>query len=95
MQIRLAKSKYFCDKIQNCTHSKDVKKLGLNNILGRKRKLSKVKQLIINDTIISDDKHIAEFFNEYFFNVGINIRTDSVQSNFMKFLVTIKCLKQG
>ena len=29
IQMRQAKSKYFCDKIQNCSHSKDVKKVGL------------------------------------------------------------------
>ena len=63
--MRQAKSKYFCDKIQNCSHSKDVKKSWslINTLLGRKQKLSNVKQLIIDDTIISDDKLIAESFN--------------------------------
>ena len=76
-----AKSKYFCDKIQNCSHSKDVKKSWslINTLLGRKQKLSNVKQLINDDTIISDDKLIAESFNEYFINVGINIGTESEQ----------------
>ena len=41
--------------------------------------MSNVKQLIIDDTIISDDKLIAESFNEYFINVGINIGTESEQ----------------
>ena len=79
--MRQAKSKYFCDKIQNCSHSKDVKKSWslINTLLGRKQKLSNVKQLIIDDTIISDDKLIAESFKEYFINVGINIETESEQ----------------
>ncbi len=38
-----------------------------------------VKQLIIDDNIISDDKSIAESFNDYFINVGINIATESEQ----------------
>ena len=81
IQMRQAKSKYFCDKIQNCSHSKDVKKSWslINTLLGRKQKLSNVKQLTIDDTIISDDKLIAESFNEYFINVGINIGTESEQ----------------
>ena len=41
--------------------------------------MSNVKQLIIDDTIISDDKFIAESFNECFINVGINIGTESEQ----------------
>ena len=41
--------------------------------------MSNVKQLTIDDTIISDDKLIAESFNEYFINVGINIGTESEQ----------------
>ena len=48
-------------------------------LLGRKRKLNNVKQLIINDTIILDHKLIAESFNEYFVNVGINIGAESEQ----------------
>ena len=42
------------------SHSKDVKKSWslINTLLGRKQKLSNVK-LIIDDTIISDDKLIA------------------------------------
>ena len=78
--MRQAKSKYFCDKIQNCSYSNDVKKRSLiNTLLGRKQNLSNVKQLFIDDTIISDDKLIAESFNEYFINVGINIGTESEQ----------------
>ena len=58
-----------------------LKKVGplINTLLGRKQKLSNVKQLIIDDTIISDDKLIAESFNEHFINVGINIGTESEQ----------------
>ncbi len=37
------------------------------------------KQLIIDDIIISDDKSMAESFNEYFVNVGTNIATESEQ----------------
>ena len=37
------------------------------------------KQLIIDDIIISDDKSIAESFNDYFINVEINIATESEQ----------------
>ena len=51
----------------------------INTLLGRKRKLNNVKQLIIDDTIISDDKLIVESFNEYFINVGINIGAESEQ----------------
>ncbi len=51
----------------------------INTLLGRKGKQTNVKQLIIDDIIISDDKSIAESFNDYFINVGINIATESEQ----------------
>ena len=75
--MRQAKSKYFWDKIQNCSHT-DVKRSCslINTLLDPKRKFSNVKQLIIDDTIISDDKLIAESINEYFINVGININRE-------------------
>ena len=38
-----------------------------------------VKQLIINGTLISDDKSIDETFNDYFINVGMNIAAESEQ----------------
>ncbi len=71
IQMRQAKSKYFCEKIQNS--SKDVKKKLV------KGKQTNVKQLIIDDITISDDKSIAESFNDYFINIGINIATESEQ----------------
>ncbi len=51
----------------------------INTLLDRKGKQTSVKQLIIDDIIISDDKSIAESFNDYFINVGINIATESEQ----------------
>ncbi len=77
--MRQAKSKYFCEKIQNS--SKDVKKSWslISTLLGRKGNQTNVKQLIIDDIIISDDKSIAESFNDYFINVVINIATESEQ----------------
>ena len=58
IEIRKAKSKYFCEKIQHCTLSKNVKKSWslINAISGRKRKSPSIKELLINDTIVSDDK---------------------------------------
>ncbi len=44
--------------------------------LGQMGKQTNVKQLIIDDINISDDKSIAESFNDYFINVGINITTE-------------------
>jgi hypothetical protein len=33
----------------------------------------------VNDTIVSDDKVIAEFFNDFFTNIGINLAAESDQ----------------
>jgi hypothetical protein len=51
----------------------------INAISGRKRKSPSIKELLINDTIVSDDKVIAESFNDFFTNVGINLAAESDQ----------------
>ena len=81
IEIRKAKSKYFCEKIEHCTLSKNVKKSWslINAISGRKRKSPSIKELLINDTIVSDDKVIAESFNDFFTNIGINLAAESDQ----------------
>lgn len=80
IEMRKTKSKYFCEKIEDCTHSKDVKKSWslINTILGRKRKSTNVKELLINNTTISDDEAIAESFNDYFTNIGMKLAAESV-----------------
>ena len=81
MFYQCAKSKYFCEKIEHCTLSKNVKKSWslINAISGRKRKSPSIKELLINDTIVSDDKVIAESFNDFFTNIGINLAAESDQ----------------
>ena len=67
IDMRKAKSKYFCDKIETCSQMKDSKNgwAWINTLLGRKRKNPNINELIINDKVISDDKIMAETFNEY------------------------------
>ena len=81
IEIRKAKSKYFCEKIEDSISSKNVKKSWslINTISGRKRKSTNVKELQINDTIVSDGKIIAESFNDYFTNVGMKLAAESDQ----------------
>jgi hypothetical protein len=51
----------------------------INAISGRKRKSPNVKELLINDTIVSDDKVIAESFNDFLTNIRINLAAESDQ----------------
>ena len=49
----------------------------INTLLGRKRKNANINELIINDKVISDDKSMAETFNEYFINIGVKMAAES------------------
>ena len=52
--------------------------MGLDKtLLGRKRKNANINELIINDKVISDDKIMAETFNEYFINIGMKMAAGS------------------
>ena len=79
IDMRKAKSKYFCDRIETCSQMKDSKNgwAWINTLLGRKRKNANINELIINDKVISDDKIMAETFNEYFINIGMKMAAES------------------
>ena len=79
IDMRKAKSKYFCDRIETCSQMKDSKNgwAWINTLLGRKRKNANINELIINDKVISDDKIMAETFNEYLINIGMKMAAES------------------
>ena len=57
-KIRLAKKKYFCDKINECAQTNNSRKSWslINDLLGKKTKSNNITELYVNDVIISDDK---------------------------------------
>ena len=79
IDMRKAKSRYFCDRIQTCSQSGDSKSgwAWINTLPGRKRNNANINELIINDKVISDDKSIAETFNKYFINTGMKMAAES------------------
>ncbi|CAB4005997.1 Hypothetical predicted protein [Paramuricea clavata] len=70
--MRSAKKVYFRDKIKECSQSRDVKKSWnlINTLLSRNKKSSNVNELHINNSVIVDNKQIADAFNEYFVQIG-------------------------
>ncbi|CAB4016740.1 Hypothetical predicted protein [Paramuricea clavata] len=79
INMRKAKSKYFCDKIQASSQMGDSKSgwARINSLLGRKHKNANINELKVNDDIISDDKSITETLNEYFINIGMKMAAES------------------
>ncbi|CAB3989895.1 RNA-directed DNA polymerase from transposon BS [Paramuricea clavata] len=79
INMRKAKSKYFCDKIQASSQMGDSKSgwAWINSLLGRKHKNANINELKVNDDIISDDKSITETLNEYFINIGMKMAAES------------------
>ncbi len=63
-----AKKCYFCDKFEICAQTKDPKQSWhrINHLLDKNYKSGNIPQLIIDDTIISDNLLIAETFNDFF-----------------------------
>ena len=81
INMRKAKSKYFCDKIQASSQMGDIKSgwAWINSLLGRKHKNANINELKVglNDDIISDGKSITETLNEYFINIGMKMAAES------------------
>ena len=72
IQMRSAKSKFFHDKINDCSRSNDPKKAWklINTLLGKNNKPNNLSELSVNDNLVSDPKSMAEGLNDYFVNIG-------------------------
>ena len=77
-EIRLAKKKYFCDKINECAQINNPRKSWslINDLLGKKRKSNNITELHVNDVIISEDNLIAETFNNFFIHIGSELASE-------------------
>ena len=93
IEMRNAKSKFFFEKIRDCSYSKDLKKSWslINNLLGKNtNKTTNISELSINSITISEDKLIAESFKDYFINIGPKLAAES-NNTFPNPLYTIHC----
>ena len=72
IQMRNAKSKFFHDKIDDCSRSNDPKEAWalINTLYGKNNKPNKLSELSLNDNLVSDSKSMVEALNEYFLNIG-------------------------
>ena len=70
--MRSAQKVYFRDKVKECSQSRDVKKSWnlINTLLSRNKKTSNVNELHINNSVVVDNKQIADVLNEYFVQIG-------------------------
>ena len=72
IQMRNAKSKFFHDKINDCSRSNDPKEVWtlINTLLGKNNKPNNLSELSVNNNLVSDPKSMAEALNDYFVNIG-------------------------
>ena len=70
--MKFSKSQFYHNEIENCAMSGNIKKTWplVNSLTGKNKKTSINEILIDSYNTISDPKIIAEFFNEYFVNIG-------------------------
>ena len=78
IEIRNAKSKYFHDKITDCSVMNDPKKTWklINSLLGKNAKSNNVNELLIGGISVSDPKSIAEELNDYFISIGSKLAAE-------------------
>ena len=77
-EMRLAKKKYFCDKINACAETNNPKKSWslINDLLGKRRKSNNITELCVDDVTISEDASIAETFNDFFVDIGSKLASE-------------------
>ena len=77
--LRTTKRNYFCNEINDSVQSNDIKRSWslINTLLGKQNKnYTSIKELIIDDAIISDEQSIAESFNNFFVNIGAKLASE-------------------
>ena len=78
IEIQNAKSKYFHDKITNCSVMNDPKKTWklTNSLLGKNANCNNVNELLIDGISISDPTFIAEELNDCFISIGSKLASE-------------------
>ena len=78
MQNCIKQNGTFLQKINDCAQAKDPKQRWklINELLGKNNKANNIAQLKTDDTIITDDRMIAESFNDYFVNIGAKLANE-------------------
>ena len=67
--IKMTEEEYFKTKFSNANNSKDSWQ-AVNELLNKKPKSTQVKQLNVDDQIITKHRNIADRFNQYFSSIG-------------------------
>ncbi len=73
-----AKRIYFCNKIEDCAQSKDIKQSWnlINHLMGKNVKSNTISQLKTDNSVISEDKLKSEAFNDFFVNIGAKLAAE-------------------
>ena len=78
-EMNLSKSQFYHSEIENCAISGNIKKTWslINSLAGKNKKPSINEILIDSYNTISDPKITAEFFSEYFVNIGPRLASEA------------------
>ena len=77
IEMRKNKSSYFREKIAECNKN-DLKNTWkfINSLVSRTNKSNLIKEIKIDDQIISKNDKISEAFNDYFVDIGPKLASD-------------------
>ena len=83
VEMRNAKSKYFHDKITDCSVMNDPQKTWklINSLLGKNNKSNNLNELLVDSTSVSDPKSIVDAFNDYFISIGSSLAAEYVDES--------------
>ena len=77
IEIRKSKSRYYCQKIDECNKNdpKNTWKL-INSLTGHSSMSKHINEIEVDDKTFRDDKNISEAFNEFFTNIGPKLASE-------------------
>ena len=86
-KIKYMKASYYQSKIDNSTDSRALWKT-INQVLNRKSKDTEITEIEVNKKSITDQKEIANLFNNYFTSIGpsMSVKLAPSQFDFIEFM---------
>ena len=92
IELKNAKKDYYSSKISGQKLNPKKAWKSINNLLGRQNKPTVVNELNVGQNNLTNPEDIAEGFNEYFLNIGLDLasKIDSSNCNFETYVKNAK-----
>ncbi len=81
--MRKSKIDFYHKEIGDCTNLKNFKKIWslINSLTGKNNKSTNITEIVVSNNSITDSRLIAEYFNDFFVNIGPSLASEASEAS--------------